>query len=302
MPPHCQRRRLLASSAGAVVAASGRPDDQAARAADESLERRFTEDQLEKLPTGSVNPWGPSDIFMPNWTEGYWHVRAVLTNYSVPLGLYYLSNGGRNQQAAEKAIAEQRKRVGTPEEYDLRFMRTQSGNVVEDRTFNTAQRINAYAGRKVIKFIEYVDVPGNTREDALKRGDGFDDPLLSVLITFKGRVQKVFVTGFSTETSKGADGADIWRSSQSTRTLLAAPGSNYNPFAVDEEVLTEMRQEPGGAVTGRVRLLGFLNPSDELYFSAGSKAVTIADYALTFTKIQEPASEAAARAKFQSTV
>merc|ERR1712108_132732 len=104
-----------------------------------------------------------------------------------------------------------------------------------------------------------------------------------------GGVQKIYVTAFRTEDDEGGD---VWRGAASTRTQLAAPGAGYNPITVDEEVLTEYRRLFGGAggtVVGRVRLLGFLNPFDPLFFQAGNRAVTIADYALELTPVREEA-------------
>ena len=80
----------------------------------------------------------------------------------------------------------------------------------------------------------------------------------------------------------------------STRTLFAAPGAGYNPLTVDEEVVLALKQMEGSAVKGRLRLVGFLppgtkaslkawdfrNPNDQLYFKAGNRAVSIADYSL----------------------
>lgn len=259
------------------------------------LAQRFSKDQLEKLPSGFIAPWGPSDLWYPTWLEGRWHVRAVLTNYSAPLGLKFVSSGATDLRIAQRTLDEQRKRLGTPVEYDLRYVRTRRGNVVEDRLASAAARLNAYAGKTVVKRVAYADVPGSNREEAEKRGDGPEDPLLTTLIYFKGGVQKVFVTGFQSE----EDVANVaWRGSSSTRTLFAAPGAGYNPIAVDEEVLTEYRQVPGTAgAAGRVRLLGFLNPTDPLYFQAGNKAVTMAEYALELSPVSLPPEGAAAAPK-----
>ncbi|CAL1165231.1 unnamed protein product [Cladocopium goreaui] len=134
-------------------------------------------------------------------------------------------------------------------------LRHPRNNIVEDRAFNTRAKLDAFAGRDVVKGVEYVDVPDNTRESAMQGGNGAEDPLRTVVVNFKGAVQKIFITALQFETA--ADG-DVWRGLASTRTLFAAPGAGYNPLTVDEEVVTALKRS-AGSVTGRLRLLGFLH-------------------------------------------
>eukprot|EP00419_Tripos_fusus_P007937 CAMPEP_0172678288 /NCGR_PEP_ID=MMETSP1074-20121228/15294_1 /TAXON_ID=2916 /ORGANISM="Ceratium fusus, Strain PA161109" /LENGTH=333 /DNA_ID=CAMNT_0013496299 /DNA_START=24 /DNA_END=1025 /DNA_ORIENTATION=- len=257
----------------------------------EDLKRRLSEKILDKLPSGFIAPWGPRDLYYPTWMQGNWHVQAVQTDYLAPMGLQYVGNSGSTPGMAVQTLKEQQSRLGEKSEYDLAYMLSKSKHVLEDRKFNSAARINAYAGRKVVKRVEYADVPGNTREDALKNGDGPEDPLLTTLVYFKGGAQKVFVLGFQSEEQ---DSGNVWRGSQSVRTLFAAPGTGANPLVVDEEVLTELRRQPNGSVDARVRLIGYLNPNDPLFFQAGNKAVTIADYSLQFSRLAESTNATAA--------
>merc|ERR1712008_333939 len=125
----------------------------------------------------------------PAWMEGLWSVQAKLTNYSAPLGLRYVSSGGSNEEMAKQSLAEQQRRLGVPVDYSLRYFKTKRQQVVEDRLFNLAAREDAYAGRNVTKRVVYADTPGSTREDAMKRGDGPDDPLLAALLYSKLGVQ-----------------------------------------------------------------------------------------------------------------
>jgi len=240
--------------------------------------------QLEKLPTGFVAPWGPDDLYYPEWMEGRWRVTQTLQAYSAPLGKRFLANG--NLDIASKTLSDEQRRLGKPVEFELRYVRTQRGNIVEDRIFNTAARFNAFAGRRVVRSAEYADSPSSNREASLKAGNGPEDPLLNTLLTFKGQVWKVFITSFQTESG---DGGDVWRGLASTRSLIAAPGSGANPFAVDEEVVTALRRQRGGnvRVRGRLRLVGFLNPNDPMYFEAGNRAVTVADYSLQYAPVSE---------------
>eukprot|EP00435_Cladocopium_sp_Y103_P045381 s1159_g13.t1 len=245
------------------------------------LQLRFNGTEVEKLPSGFIPGWGPDDLYYPSWMEGRWRVEQTLQGYAAPLGKPYLANG--QSAVAEKVLAEQQSQLGKPVTFELRYIRTQRNNIVEDRAFNTRAKLNAFAGRDVVKSVEYVDVPDNTRESATQGGNGPEDPLRTVVVNFKGAVQKIFITALQFETA--ADG-NVWRGLASTRTLFAAPGAGYNPLTVDEEVVTALKRS-AGTVTGRLRLLGFLNPNDQLFFKAGNRAVSIADYSLKFFPIKD---------------
>ncbi|CAE8581676.1 unnamed protein product [Polarella glacialis] len=230
--------------------------------------------------------------------EGRWRVTQTLVAYNAPLGREFLAYG--NDQVAQKVLQEQQKQLGIPVEFELRYLRTQRNNTVEDRAFNVRSRLDAFAGKQVVKSVGYVDVPANTREDALKAGNGPEDPLLTTIINFKGAVQKIFITAFQTEQDKEGN---VWRGLASQRTVFAAPGAGYNPLTVDEEAVTAIRRGPNNndnntkGVRGRFRLLGYLNPNDKLFFKAGNKAVTIADYSLQYSyvgEVEQPSTTATA--------
>lgn len=254
---------------------------ETARPSPTELQLRFNGTEVEKLPSGFIPGWGPDDLYYPSWMEGRWRVEQTLQGYAAPLGKPYLANG--QSAVAEKVLAEQQSQLGKPVTFELRYIRTQRNNIVEDRAFNTRAKLDAFAGRDVVKGVEYVDVPDNTRESAMQGGNGAEDPLRTVVVNFKGAVQKIFITALQFETA--ADG-DVWRGLASTRTLFAAPGAGYNPLTVDEEVVTALKRS-AGSVTGRLRLLGFLNPNDQLFFKAGNRAVSIADYSLKFFPIKD---------------
>lgn len=238
------------------------------------LQQRFLSEDLEKIPSGYVDLFGPADVFYPEWMEGRWQVEQTLGKYTAPLGKKFLG------ATAEKTLAEEQKRLGTPISFELRYVRTARGNLVEDRAFNVRSRLDAFAGKKVVREVAYADVPNFGREDMMKKGDGPNDPLLTVVIQFKGATQKQFITRFLTEL--GDDG-NVFRVLACQRSLFAI-GSEA-AVAVDEEVTTSLRRKPDGSVAGRLRLLGFLNPNDALFFDAANKAVTIADYSLRFTRL-----------------
>jgi len=238
------------------------------------LQKRFASEDLEKGPSGYITESGPSDLFYPAWMEGEWKVVQTLEKYSAPLGKKFISS---SVEEADKALADQQKQLGKPVTVTLRYIRTKRGNLVEDRTNNLAQRLDAFAGRQVVTNTTYSDAPNFGREDMIKKGDGPDDPLLTTVVYFKGAVQKTFITAFETES-----GENFFRGLESKRSLYRI-GTNA-AFAVDEEVVTGLKRKPDGTIIGRLRLLGYLNPNNPSFFETQNKAVTVADYSLMFSK------------------
>eukprot|EP00929_Paragymnodinium_shiwhaense_P005178 TRINITY_DN106803_c0_g1_i1.p1 TRINITY_DN106803_c0_g1~~TRINITY_DN106803_c0_g1_i1.p1 ORF type:complete len:374 (-),score=46.26 TRINITY_DN106803_c0_g1_i1:6-1127(-) len=277
-------------------------------AADQKIKERFERTDLERLP-GRFFPWEPKrpdDLYYPSWMEGRWHVQAKLVNYGAPLGLRFV---GRDMRIAAQSLAEQRKRLGQVVEYDLQYVKTKRGHIAEDKIFSAASRTNAYAGRQVVKKVEYVDMDYSNRQGSMQSGDAPDDPLRTIILYFKGGLQRVFVTSFLSEAGEANEepeaASSMWRASVNSRTLFGAPGAGYNPLTVDEELLTEFQRvsQPGEPekVRGRVRLAGFLNPQDPLYFDSGNKAVTIADYELELSRPATTATDSKAAAEASMT-
>jgi hypothetical protein len=92
---------------------------------------------------------------------------------------------------------------------------------------------------------------------------------------YKGpAAQKVFSVARTTEASDG-----VWRGSETTRSIFALTNTNAAPpITTDSELLTELRRTGDGVVTGRLRLVDYMNPTDPLFFDAKRKAVSVADY------------------------
>ena len=90
----------------------------------------------------------------------------------------------RHEQAT---LAEQQKKLGATTAFTLAFVRTRFG-VVEDRAANVAARLNAFAGRKVVKRVNYADVGGSNRLGNVALGGGENDPLLTTVTTFTGPI------------------------------------------------------------------------------------------------------------------
>lgn len=114
---------------------------------------------------------------------------------------------------------------------------------------------------------------------------------LNTLTYFKGGlVGKTFSTRRRWETTpEGAFVSDEnsrqlygRRCEQSVESRVCPP-----PITTDQEILTKLQQTETG-VKGMVRILGYLNPNDALYFAAGQKAVTVSDYEVTYSKVPPP--------------
>lgn len=281
-----RRRRALLAALGA---AGGLSDAAKAKAEDpgagwlfrlystdepgkDQLKQRLLSEELEKFPTNYVDYFGPKDVFYPDWIEGRWQVQQALAKYSAPLGKKFLG------AMAEKTLAEKQQQLGKPVAFELRYVRTAQGNIVEDRAFNLKSRLNALAGRQVVKEVTYAEVPmyGPT-----KKSDGPDDPQLATVVQFEGGApQKQFITRFVTE--RGDEG-NVFRALVSQRSVF--PTGSGAVVSADEEVMTSLRRKPDGSIVGRLRLVGYLNPKDDLYFDAANRAVAIADYSMKFTAI-----------------
>eukprot|EP00913_Durusdinium_trenchii_P021830 g20512.t1 len=209
------------------------------------LQLRFNGTEVEKLPSGFIAGWGPDDLYYPPWMEGR-------DSHAQWLRRFY-PNSRASWVSRSPLSSGTSARNGAP----LRLTKCQRSR-----------------GREVVKSVEYVDVPDNTRESTMQGGNGPQDPLRTVIVNFK-----------ALQFEDGSDG-DVWRGLASTRTLFAAPGAGYNPLTVDEEVVTALRKTDA-EIKGRLRLLGFLNPNDQLFFKAGNRAVSIADYSLKFEPIKD---------------
>ena len=246
-------------------------------AAEDKILARLTSPEVTQLNADlSAN----EDIAYPDWMEGTWDVTAQLTAFTAPLGNQFL--GGSSPAINDKSAAEAAAQVGKEVRYQLRFKRLAAGGTVrEDRLFNTQQRLDGYAGRAVVRGVEYVP---------LDRGGKTKD--LNTLTYFKGGlVGKTFSTRRRWEEA----GAGRFRSDENQRQLY---GRRCNqsvearvcppPITTDQEVLSEYALAADGSVAGTVRLLGYLNPNDRLYFSAKQRAVTISDYALRLERAAQP--------------
>lgn len=52
-------------------------------------------------------------------------------------------------------------------------------------------------------------------------------------------------------------------------------------------MLTELARVDDKTVTGRLRLVDYMNPTDPLYFEARRKAVSVADYEMIYRRVAD---------------
>jgi hypothetical protein len=203
-------------------------------------------------------------------------------------------------------------------------MGADDGVVVEDRRFNTQQRFDSFAGMKVVANVNYADTRASNHAAMIKNvqipnNDAQNDvdsvPLTTTTVLFKGpAAQKTFVTAHHaadvvrqyvaqscTTTNATPSSMSIpWTGFECQRSLFALRNANTAPpITTDTELIFQYQLDdcnshapkithdpPRKHVTGRLRIVGYLNPNDKLYFEAKNRAVTIQDYALDMYRIE----------------
>jgi hypothetical protein len=265
------------------------------------LQRRMEAMILEKpkLVPSALASSGIDNLFYPDFMSGTWDVTQRLIGVQAPLGVEFLNP---DPATAERSLAEARAKLHQPVALRLRYVPTRWG-VAEDRTFNAASRLDAFAGRTVVAAVQYADVGSSNRNAVLRQGGTADDPLTTVFVRYKGpAAQKIFVT---THSSLSCDGSCVgesgeatdesspalsqspcsscWVASESQRSIFALTNENpAPPIFTDSEVLYEFRrvESQPDTVRGRLRIASYLNPLDPLYFDARDRAVSVQDYTL----------------------
>ena len=261
-------RRVVLSTAQ-LAALSILPLDRPAFAA-EPLRSRLSAPLLSAPP---VTP-DPADPPLPSWLEGRWEATQTLEQFTTPLGVQFIGAAGRPISEAEASAASTRAQLGRPVKLEVAF-----GPQHEERAANTAARLNAFAGREVVK-----------RARDCEASDGgllAGQPAACTLIEYSGPVdQKSLINRVRVESD--ADGGVAIQ--EVTRIILARrmmPGDtrNFPPITTDQEVLTSLDAPVGGTARGRLRLVSYLQPLDPLYFAAGGKSVSISDYSLELRRL-----------------
>ncbi|KAL4439759.1 hypothetical protein ABPG75_002760 [Micractinium tetrahymenae] len=124
------RRALLATTVVATAAAVGSAVPLPAAAS--------------KLPEAVDRAWeglggGPADLVFPETFLGVWDVESVLTSVETPLGPEFVPDMRVVQRAQQEDL-------NAVVRYQVAFLRNQRGEVVPDRSFNTASLMETYTG------------------------------------------------------------------------------------------------------------------------------------------------------------
>lgn len=365
---HRSGGRILTGAAGAAAAALPSPTasqavEAAAAASSTALEARLTGTVLtqRRQPLSSVNSslssasalaLGVDAVAYPPWLRGTWRVTQTLVAVATPLGLAYAGGPGGVASIAAASVAEAERRLGRPVRLQLRYVETLTKGgggaavavVVEDRLYNTRQRLDRFAGQSVVASVEYADTRGSNRAAVLKltpggggtrtvqaaaaaaadeggvggaAGGGGAVPRTTTMTYFKGpAAQKTFVTSHHpydhhmygvTATAADSEAALAlscaaasgapWTGFECQRSLFALTNaSTAPPITTDTELIFQFQRasecrdnDPNhnhnDHVTGKLRIAGYLNPNDKLYFDARNRAVTLQDYTLDMIRI-----------------
>lgn len=298
------RRQTWQKAGGKILAAalllSEKPTVAIAAYAPSNVPSRFTVSILRQQPVTSADSSSGTDrTVYPAFLEGTWQVTQTLVSIETPLGLPYAGGPNGITAIAEKSMAESCSRLLQPVSLQLRFVRA-GDDVIEDRIFNTRQRLDSFAGKKVVAAVDYADTRASNRASMQALTGNDDDPLTTVTTRFKGpAAQKTFVAAHhdSKEVALYNDAvkacsttAPSWTGFESQRSLFALTNaSTAPPITTDSELIFQFQPtncKDSTRVSGRLRIAGYLNPNDNLYFDARNRAVTLQDYTLDMERVQ----------------
>ena len=282
----------------------------------DEISKRLSADTLTQIPAALPSNNGLDNTVYPDWLQGTWQVTQTLVGVDTPLGLAYAGGPNGVESIAEKSLAESRSQLNRPVQLQLRYVATppvgggKTATVVEDRLFNTRQRLDAFAGRRVVAAVDYADTRASNRAAWEATTGGRSDsnnaviPLTTTLVRFQGpAVQKTFVTAHhSNRVESGyADGNDAsstdstagsrWAGFECQRSIFALTNqSTAPPITTDSELVFSYERidnkEGDQVVRGRLRIAGYLNPNDDkLYFQARNRAVILQDYTLDLRRV-----------------
>lgn len=217
---------------------------------------------------------------------GDWDATQTLISTKAPLGMKFIGGPQGSIDVAQKVMNDQTKRLNEPVELKLRFVKTNWG-VVEDRAYNLRSRLDSFAGKSVVASVNYADVRESNRASLLAAGGLESDPLMTTLVYFKGpAAQKTFVISFGQDPSDIVSRSDKWSGYELDRSIFALTNqSTAPPVTTDTEIIYSFKRIGDDRVEGRLRLAGYLNPqSDQLYFEAKNRAVSLTDYTIVLTR------------------
>eukprot|EP00967_Tisochrysis_lutea_P104323 scaffold158295_cov30-Tisochrysis_lutea.AAC.1 len=269
--PSLASRRALLALAPAAIFWRTQPASPATNLYDELLARL----DAPQLAEPAVAPSATKPPPLPGWLAGSWRCRQTLRAFVTPQGIQFIGVAGRPLSEAQASAAETRSKIGSPVELELRYL--PSGDAaIEDRTFNTRSRIEAFAGRSVVATSRPCDETGQA--------------IACVAVEYKGPANQQTLVN-SARLGLGDGTLKPFALSEFTRVVFSRrlqPGDtrNFPPIITDQETLLQLTPSADGTfATGRLRLVSYLQPLNELYFAAGRRAVAISDYSLELQRL-----------------
>jgi len=279
---------VVAGGSSFFTALTGMPHMAEAAVQPRSISERLDAPALNMPPTSMGSELnGIDNTYYPEWMAGTWDVTQTLVNTETPLGLKFVGGPAGSEAIAAESMKEQRRQLGVPVPLQLRWVPTRFG-VAEDRVFNSRERLNGFAGRKVVASVEYANVGGSNRASVLAMGGAEEDPLQTTIVRFKGpAAQKTFLVAHGED--KISDGERTFACFEVLRSIFALTNQNTAPpVTTDTETIWLFERKDADTVSARLRIASFLNAqSDSLYFEARNRAVSFADYTLTMKRVAQ---------------
>mmetsp|Transcript_29725 Transcript_29725/g.60023 ORF Transcript_29725/g.60023 Transcript_29725/m.60023 type:complete len:357 (-) Transcript_29725:100-1170(-) len=216
-------------------------------------------------------------LYYPSWLQGDWKVESTYAGKAFPKGeefVYRNLRGGSARSASEK--------IGDVTKFAARYVQAKTGGtvlgfgagseaVISDRSYNTVELLNAYAGFGRILRVDYSPDKDPTRMVMQYPSLGPDMQPLPPKRT------EVFIN--NRDAALSPDG-NVFACSEVYRAVTLGPGQSA---VADSENVYLFRRESDGSVVSRQRSLVYLVPSPnskegDLYMQVGGKAVAVYDY------------------------
>jgi len=159
------RRNFMFKASGSVAAFSAWSYSSPIACAAQTkkdISNRLNENILFLPPPSAASELnGVDNMYFPSYLSGEWEVKQTLVDTLAPLGLKFIGGPNGSLDIAEKSLAEARSKMDVPVNFKLRYLATKWG-VAEDRLYNSQERLNAFAEKRVVASVQYADVGGAT--------------------------------------------------------------------------------------------------------------------------------------------
>ncbi|GBG00009.1 hypothetical protein Rsub_12787 [Raphidocelis subcapitata] len=316
---HSTRRRLLlAGGAGCAWAAAAAPPPAVASpegdaAAAAALLRRAVGPAGDVRQPGPPLPFAPRQSYYPKWMFGEWDVRSRFSGFSAPLGPRFV----RPELLAGAEAPKEDGGVGSDYEFRARYYSTLPDTlanrtrvnlgflpqdaIIPDRAFNARAAGDGYLGPGAVGAAAYdpTEAPDRLTLEYSRVGEDMRPLPPRRVELYIQRIQAGEVpveydedgAPLAAAAAGGADGAaEAWPplgapcfvlSEMCRQVTLGVRQADVQ----DYEIVTAFALTAPGRVSARQRTLLYLEPRDELFFSARGRAVAVYEYDLEFERV-----------------